>query len=321
MTWSYWIILFSTTCFAILMGLNISSGFNRVITVYILIPFLLIPQLLLSGVIVNFDKLHKSFTNFDNVPFIGDLMTSRWSYEALAVHQFKLIRDPGMIICLDMNSSQNTFYCDFLIPRLYKKTRECEQAIGVEKWRDHYEQNLDILSKYIPFLSDISGIQNEHIMNNLNKESFDTTTAWQTIDYLDELKIQFRSQANESNRIRDSIIYRHDSIFGQGYSSMLKNTFHNENLENFLLNHNRKYHIIETGTRLIQKVDPAYRIPMSKTGRAHFYAPVKRLGNLSIDTYSFNLAIIWLFTLILYLTLYHDSLRKALNYLEKRSKT
>lgn len=320
MTLSYWIILYSTNCFAILMGLNISSGFNRVITVYILIPFLLIPQLLLSGVIVNFDKLHKSFTNFDNVPFIGDLMTSRWSYEALAVHQFKDNEFEKITFEHDMKSSQNTFYCDFLIPKLYEKTQLCEHAIGVEKWRDDFQENLAKLSKYITFLSDVSGMHNEHIMNNLNKESFDTITARLMIDYLNELKIQFRSEANESIRKRDSIIDRLDNINGKGYTSGLENKYQNENLKKFLRNQNRKYHIIETDTRLIQKVDPVYRIPISRTGRAHFYAPVKRLGNLSVDTYWFNLVVIWLFTLMLYITLYYDSLRKVLNYFDKPSK-
>jgi energy-coupling factor transporter ATP-binding protein EcfA2 len=51
----HWFILFTTSCFANLLGLNISSGFNSAVTIYILIPLLLIPQLILSGVVVKFD--------------------------------------------------------------------------------------------------------------------------------------------------------------------------------------------------------------------------------------------------------------------------
>ena len=57
MTLSYWIVLFTTSCFANMLGLNISSAFNSVITIYILIPLILIPQLLFSGVMVKFDRL------------------------------------------------------------------------------------------------------------------------------------------------------------------------------------------------------------------------------------------------------------------------
>ncbi|MEE4116438.1 MAG: ATP-binding cassette domain-containing protein, partial [Marinilabiliaceae bacterium] len=321
MTLSYWLILFSTSCFAILMGLNISSGFDKVITVYILIPFLLIPQLLLSGVIVNFDKLHKSFTNFDNVPVIGDMMTSRWAYEALAVHQFRDNEFQKLTYEQDMRSSQNNFYCIFLIPELNKKTIKCEKAIGVEKWSDHFQQNLAKLSRYVTFLSEVSGAGNEHIINNLNKESFDTITAGLLYNYLDELKKLFRSEANKADAQRDSIINHLDSLNGTGYTSRLKDIYHNKNLEDFLLRRDDPHKIIETNKRLIQKLDPAYRIPLSRTGRAHFYAPVKRLGNLSIDTYWFNLGVIWLFTLLLYITLYYDSLRKGLNYFQKPVKT
>jgi hypothetical protein len=35
-----------------MLGLNISSAFNSAVTIYISIPFLIIPQLLLAGVVV-----------------------------------------------------------------------------------------------------------------------------------------------------------------------------------------------------------------------------------------------------------------------------
>lgn len=85
----YWIVLFSTSCFANLLGLNISASFNSVKVIYILIPILIIPQLLFSGIIVSFDKLHPLFASKSHVPAIGNVMASRWAYEALAVTQFK----------------------------------------------------------------------------------------------------------------------------------------------------------------------------------------------------------------------------------------
>jgi ABC-type multidrug transport system ATPase subunit len=46
MLFSYWLILFTAACYANILGLNISSGLNSVITIYILVPFLLIPQII-----------------------------------------------------------------------------------------------------------------------------------------------------------------------------------------------------------------------------------------------------------------------------------
>jgi len=108
MTFSYWLILFTTSCFANLMGLNISATFNSVVTIYILIPFFIIPQLLFSGVIVKFDKLHQSrFTSGEYVPVIGDLMAARWSFEALAVEQFKNNRYERNFFKSNIEKSQN----------------------------------------------------------------------------------------------------------------------------------------------------------------------------------------------------------------------
>ena len=86
---SHWMILFSTSCFANLLGLNISSSFNSVKVIYILIPICIIPQLLFSGIIVPFDKLHPYFSSKSEVPAIGNIMASRWAYEAMTVTQFK----------------------------------------------------------------------------------------------------------------------------------------------------------------------------------------------------------------------------------------
>jgi hypothetical protein len=89
MTMIYWLILFSVSCFANVLGLNISASFNSAKVIYILIPILIIPQLLFSGVIVPFDKLHPAFASEKRVPLIGNVMASRWAYEAMAVAQFK----------------------------------------------------------------------------------------------------------------------------------------------------------------------------------------------------------------------------------------
>ena len=86
---AYWLVLFSVALFSNLLGLNISSAFDSVVTIYILIPLLLIPQILLCGVIVKFDDLQSVNSDKDATPIMGDMMVSRWAFEALAVKQFK----------------------------------------------------------------------------------------------------------------------------------------------------------------------------------------------------------------------------------------
>ena len=77
----------------------------------------------------------------------------------------------------------------------------------------------------------------------------------------------------------------------------------------------------EKNGRLIRKENLGYMKPTSKIGRAHLYAPVKIIGRFEIDTLWYNMAAIWLYTLVLYLTLRTDLLRKAMNISERRKLT
>jgi ABC transport system ATP-binding/permease protein len=74
----YWIILFSCWVAANMMGLLISDSFKTVVTIYILIPFLVIPQIILSGVIVKYEKLNPTISSPDEIPFYGEIITARW---------------------------------------------------------------------------------------------------------------------------------------------------------------------------------------------------------------------------------------------------
>jgi hypothetical protein len=54
--------------------------------------------------------------------------------------------------------------------------------------------------------------------------------------------------------------------------------------------------------------------PVSKNGRAHFYTPYKMIGNLAMDTFWFNIIVLWVVNLMLYMVLYFNLLQKAVVY-------
>ena len=107
-----------------MLGLNISSGLKSVVAIYILIPLILVPQLLFSGVIVNFDKLHKFMITSDYVPRIGDFAVSRWSYEALSVYQFKSNKHQREFFDYEKEMSTSMYNSTLLVPALQKKNEE-----------------------------------------------------------------------------------------------------------------------------------------------------------------------------------------------------
>ena len=121
----HWFILFTTACFANLLGLNISSAFNSAVTIYILIPLLLIPQLILSGVVVKFDKLNPRIGNSATVPFVGDLMASRWAFEAAMVSQFKDNDFERQFYLYDKIMANSDYKKVYFIPEVETKLQYC----------------------------------------------------------------------------------------------------------------------------------------------------------------------------------------------------
>ncbi|MCB0801933.1 MAG: ATP-binding cassette domain-containing protein, partial [Flavobacteriales bacterium] len=118
MYFEYWLILFSVSCFANMLGLNISSSFDSAVTIYILIPFLIIPQLLLSGVIVKFDKLNPVITIQKKVPMAGEIMASKWAFEALSVNQFKNNKFNQQFYFIDKDLKNASFKKNFWLTRI-----------------------------------------------------------------------------------------------------------------------------------------------------------------------------------------------------------
>ncbi len=114
----YWIVLFTASCLANMVGLNISSGFNSVVTIYILVPLILVPQLLFSGVVVDFARMHNKIASDKQVPVIGDIMASRWAYEAIAVTQFKDNKYEKYFYPSEKKAKNANYYRSYAIPGL-----------------------------------------------------------------------------------------------------------------------------------------------------------------------------------------------------------
>ena len=70
--------------------------------------------------------------------------------------------------------------------------------------------------------------------------------------------------------------------------------------------------IIRSENKLIQKKDPIYHVPHNYFGRAQYFAPVKQIGTIKIDTIYFNVLVLWLMIGTLYILLVDDSLKKLL---------
>jgi len=316
MLFQQWIILFSTACFGNLLGLNISAGMRTAVSIYILIPLILVPQLILGGVMIKFDELHKSISRKIYVPVVGDIMVTRWAYEAISVEQFRSNRFEKPFFNYDMAVSQNDWYASFLIPELKVTVEKCLAAGKNSAYKVSTEENFKKLDYHIKDLSSLTGVQSGNWISSLNYDGFSTWIADNANKYLDSLKSTFRMKSREVSYKRDSLYKVIAGKMGEEEFIKKKQLNYNLSLADFMLNNFSTNKIYDAGNKFIQKADPVFMRPGSKFGRAHFFAPYKMIGDWKIGTLIFNLVVIWIMVFVLFVTLYYNILKRFIVLLE-----
>lgn len=274
MTIAFWFVLFSTACFANLLGLNISAAFKSAVTVYILIPLLLIPQMILSGLLFSYDKLNNAISQRGKVPLMADMMVSRWAFEAMTVHQFVENEYERSFYKYHREQSQANFKATFLAEELRKRNAANE---------------MDIIRKVLRF-EPFPGA------GSVTQSDLD--------DWLNKYQKHYRKVYNNSELIIDKLMAFHEKT---GWSvNDYKNAYYNESLHDLVRNINAGDPVIEYRGELVQQLDPIFQAPTPNwigDYRTAFFLPEKNLFGAIVPTYTFNMIAIWLMCLTLYITL------------------
>jgi chaperonin cofactor prefoldin len=313
----FWLILFATSCFGNMIGLNISDGLNSVITIYILIPLILVPHLLLGGAMIKFDDLHKDLTSMKYVPFIGEIMVTRWAYEAMAIELFKSNEFEKHFFEYDQKLSEADYRTSFLIPELQARIKMAERNISNQQKLSKTAKDLEIIRAELEKLHEDANKPPFEYSGYLTVDKMNEEVIEELQDYLIYLKLHFLNigqRASKQKRVvYDSLIQNNS----RDWIRELKQNNHNQRLSDIVTNSNEVNKIYEAKDELIQKKDPIYKEPRSDFGRAHFYAPVKVLQGYKIDTFWFNFVAIWIGIGILYYTLSFNLLRKLLSSIDR----
>jgi ABC-type multidrug transport system ATPase subunit len=319
MTLSFWLILFSTACFANMVGLNLSAGLGSVVAIYISIPFVLVPQILLSGTIVQFDNLHPSITRKVYVPVVGDFMASRWAYEALAVEQFKNNAFEKHFFILEQESSNANFRTSFLIPRLQGIIDESVRIIALKDPEySRLERNVGLIKNEFSKFAQNDSLPPFEFLDRLNARNFSEDLAEELKAYLIFVRMHFTSRGNVAREKKDSIYNKLVDSLGSDAVFALRMRNYNKALANWALNSSEVNKYLETSDEVIPKYEPIFMMPMHSWGRSQFYAPFKKFNNQYVYTLWFNLAVIWLGILLLFGALQANLLWKLLAYFGHR---
>ena len=317
----FWFVMFTTSCMANVLGLNISSAFNSAVTVYVLIPLLLIPQMILSGLLFPFDKLNSAISTKGKVPLVADVMASRWAYEAMAVYQFKNNAYEKPFYIHDKIESEADFKSSFFVDKLNEKRRSISDNVQStdNKLRQQAANDLELIRK---------SLQDEPYKVGLEKLDFNSPWSLQLFTpafdndlaaYLDTFKKRYLDQYN-SIVTRKENDAAHLQKAGKYNVLEFKNHYYNEDMADLVKNVNTKERILEYNGELIQQINPVFNDP-KQTGwlnyRTHFFAPSKNFMGMRFDTFYFNIVVIWVATLLLYILLYTKALRKLLDLFSK----
>ena len=303
-----WLLLFSTSCFANMLGLNISASFNSAKVIYIFIPILIIPQLLFSGIIVRFDKLHPMFSSQSGVPLIGNVMASRWAYEALAVSQYKWNKYERKFYKFDKRKKFSNWKKDYWVTDLRNRISDVDRYKNDPTKEKIVEYDLLVvkneISKELKFVKNI----NFKSLDKLNYKEVDKQTVREVLQYLEYINEHYKTVFNKAEKEKENLVYESTKTDSLSANYMqLMNNYQNESLEKFVTNRNDVTFITDYKGELIQKKDPIYLEPYFKGFfDAHFYAPSKKLFGNFIDTYFANLMVIWGMSILLFFTLYFN---------------
>lgn len=313
MTLTFWMVLFSVAVFSNILGLNISSALDSMIAIYVLIPLLLIPQILLCGIIVKFDDLQNRRNDKDAIPIMGELMVSRWAFEAMAVGQFSGNRYMTHFFDIEKKLSRTRYMSDLLITEITGRLDHASGMINTGQPTPDISAKLNIVKNEMEKLNSLHGLPAFPGNENLVMSRFTNVVAEAARQHLNRMKDSLSLVNNQLRNQKDRII-RDIENQGTGTLFSLKRKYHNKAIEELVLNTSSKEYIRETRNGIMQKIGPVYKKPDFNNGRAHFLSSEKHLAGIVIKTLHFNLAVIWVMIALLYLALYHDWLRKVIRW-------
>lgn len=315
----FWFALFSLSAFANILGLIISASFNSIITIYILIPLLLIPQMVLGGAMFTFDKLNRDLTTSDKVPLVAEFMPSRWIYEGLIVNQYVNNKFKKNIFEVELKESYADFRVAYIIPELESRLSNCEEFVNnpTDEKREDYISDLSLLQNEIgKEIVKVKTIEFNEI-SSLNPEQFNLSVAKATKTALENIKSHYNEDFYEANSYKEKWLNHNISKDKENFEA-IKDAYYNESISDIVRKIYEKNKLLRDGNQLIQNVDPIYQMPEPTSAldfRTHFFAPKKYFAGKYFDTLWFNISIVWVITIVLYLVLYLDLLKKALDKL------
>lgn len=281
----WWSILWVTSFLANLMGLILSQSMNSVVAIYITIPLLLIPQILLCGLVIKFDDLNTSASKENKVPLIGDIIPSRWAFETLMVEQFADNAYNQAYFPIEREKYLAQYYENIHSKEVRRLAEQLEGKDDPDK-RLTVENELAVLGRAARIASRNEG------------ETY--------LSYLDKVDSALHERAHNFTAYLDQVQEKDIREKGAEWVTEQKKKYHNSAIEDLVMGAGSRNFYKEHGHRIYPAVGQIYIVPDNPFGRAPFYSYEKKLGSMLISTYNFNLLIIGFFALLAIIAIFAE---------------
>jgi hypothetical protein len=276
--------------------------------------------MILSGLLFDFDKLNNLISTKGKVPMVADFMASRWAYEALATHQFKNNEYEAPFYNYEKEEAKADFKSAFMTDELKRRNRFVME--NFESKNDSVKNlvniNLTILRDNLrdePFKPGLEKVDLEQALQSANYSK----AVGMTLDaYFEEYRKHYQKIYNENV----SLVEKKMAFFEKNGVDINeeKNRYQNESLSDLVKNVNVEQRLLEYQGKLIQQINPIFQEPRPTSMldyRTAFFLPEKSFLGMTMSTYLFNIIVIWVMSLFLYIALYFEWVRKFIDLFGK----
>jgi hypothetical protein len=299
--WVYWIVLFSSSCFGVLLGLSFSSGVHRLNALYKgFIPLVITVQVLLGGGFISYEKLNLGKGKY--TPVLADFITARWGYEALAVEQYKSNSYEKLLYMADKKLDQASFHALQVIPRLESVLGRCENP----EFRDSLQHYSALLQNELVKIAADTNIFPFEYISNLPDILTKPDLIGETRDYLTYLNVYYYDQYERADAEKNTLLSQLNDSIGSENLVALKKKYYNDAVESAVLNSTTQKDYSIIGNDIIRTSGAVYQDPVSNFGRARMFSPVKMINERKSETLWFNISMIWLLSAVCYLFVLFD---------------
>lgn len=303
----FYLMVFSVFCSANIIGLILSTTFNSPVTIYIIIPLIIIPQMLLGGAMFRFSKINDIFGGSSyQAPAVSSVMAARWAYEALMVNEFRNNKYEKKVFAYDKLESNLNYQLSYIFPKI-----EEMKEVRVERDTLLSEREKNFIDKFVA--------KNVAEQYTLAESKYGKIELAKDDDSLSVLKKLITDKYNFVLSKKDSLITQLEK------EGITKEKYTNKNVEEIVTNSLEKDKIYLDSAKysFTQIIDPIFQEaePNSVLGlRSHMYSLNKNVAGVNVPTYAYNLIVIWLINIIGFVLLYFDSIKSLFSISFKRLK-